>query len=62
MWRPAVFQRGTFEEFKDRPLVEQAVERAHEVLAAYEPPPLPDDVDRHIDEVIAGYAASLKSA
>ncbi|HMK93081.1 MAG TPA: trimethylamine methyltransferase family protein [Thermoleophilia bacterium] len=59
VWRPAVFQRGTFDEFKDRSLVEQAVERARAVVAAYEPPPLPDGADEHIDQVIKGYAASL---
>ncbi len=62
VWRPAVFQRGTFEEFKDTPLVERAVDRAREVLAGYEPPPLADDVERHIDAVIAGYKASLGNA
>jgi len=62
VWRPAVFQRGTFEEFKGRPLVEQAVDRAHEVLAGYEPAPLPDDVERHIDAVLAGYKAGLNDA
>jgi trimethylamine--corrinoid protein Co-methyltransferase len=61
VWRPEVFQRGTFEEFKDTPLVEQAVERAREVLAGYEPAPLSDDAERHIDAVIAGYAAGLKA-
>ncbi|HUK78413.1 MAG TPA: trimethylamine methyltransferase family protein [Thermoleophilia bacterium] len=60
VWRPAVFQRGTFEEFKDKPLVEAAVERAYAVLDAWQPAPLPDDVDRHIDTVIADYAATLE--
>jgi len=59
VWRPSVFQRGTFDEFKDRPLVEQAVEQAHAVLDAYEPAPLPAGADEHIDEVIKAYAASL---
>jgi trimethylamine---corrinoid protein Co-methyltransferase len=60
VWRPAVFQRGTFEEFKGKPLVEAAVERAYAVLDAWRPAPLPDDVDRHIDTVIADYAAALE--
>ena len=60
VWRPQVFQRGTFEELKDKPLVEAAVERAQAILAAHEPAPLSDDVERHIDEVIAGYQATLK--
>ena len=33
--------------------------RAHEVLAGYEPTPLPDGADKTIDTVIANYAASL---
>ena len=57
VWRPASFQRGTFEEFKEKPLVQQAVERAHELLAAHEVEPLPDGVDRHIDDVIARWLA-----
>ena len=61
MWRPDVFQRGTFEEFCDTPLVDQAVARAREVLAAYEPPPLADDAERHIDAVIADYTAGLRA-
>jgi Trimethylamine:corrinoid methyltransferase len=60
VFRPAVFQRGTFEEFKGKTLVEQAVERAHEVLAGYEPTPLPDGAEETIDAAIASYAASLK--
>ena len=59
VWRPAVFQRGTFEEFAGTSLVASAVERARAAIAAYEPPALPDDADRHIDEVIAAYAATL---
>ena len=53
VWRPASFQRGTFEEFKDKPLVQQAVERAHELLETHEVEPLSDDVQRHIDDVVA---------
>ena len=60
VWRPAVFQRGTFDEFRERPLVEQAVERANEVLAAYEPRPLSDEAERHIDEVIRAYDATIR--
>ena len=59
VWRPSVFQRGTFEEFAGTTLVQTAVERAHAAIAAYQPPVLPDDADRHIDEVIAAYAATL---
>ena len=57
VWRPQVFQRGTFEEFAGRPLAEEAAARAREILATHEVPPLPADADRHIDDVIAGWAA-----
>ena len=57
VWRPQVFQRGTFEEFAGRPLAEEAAARAREILAAHEVEPLAEDADRHIDDVIAGWAA-----
>ena len=57
VWRPQAFQRGTFEEFAGRPLVGEAASRAREILATHEVPPLPDDADRHIDDVITGWAA-----
>lgn len=57
VWRPAAFQRGTFEEFAGRPLAHGAAALAREILAAHEVPPLPEDADRHIDEVVAAWAA-----
>jgi len=54
-WRPAVLRRGTFEAFHGRTLVQDALARARELLATHEVKPLPDDVDRHLDEVIASY-------
>jgi len=57
VWRPAAFQRGTFEEFAGRPLAHEAAALARDILAAHEVPPLPEDADRHIDEVVAGWAA-----
>jgi trimethylamine--corrinoid protein Co-methyltransferase len=57
VWRPRAFQRGTFEEFAGRPLAHEAAARARDILAAHEVPPLSEDADRHIDEVIAGWAA-----
>ncbi len=53
VWRPAAFQRGTFEEFAHRPLAEAAAERARELIRTHEVPPLTDDAERHIDAVIA---------
>ena len=57
VWRPRVFQRGTFEEFAGRPLAAEAAARAREILEAHEVPPLPEDADRHIDELIGHWAA-----
>ncbi len=54
-WRPAVLRRGAFETYHGRTLVQDALERAHELLATHEVTPLPDDVDQHLDEVIAAY-------
>jgi trimethylamine--corrinoid protein Co-methyltransferase len=53
VWQPSVLRRGTFSASQGRTVIEDAVERAQEILATHEVPPLPDDVDRHIDEVIA---------
>ncbi len=52
VWRPRAFRRGAFEESVGRPLAHEAAARAREILAEHEVPPLPDDADRHIDEVI----------
>ncbi|MEE4274633.1 MAG: trimethylamine methyltransferase family protein [Thermoleophilia bacterium] len=54
-WQPAVLRRGAFETFHGRTLVQEALERARELLATHEVKPLPDDVDRHLDEVVAAY-------
>ena len=37
------------------PLVKDAWDRAHELIETNDVPPLPDDVRRHISELIAGY-------
>jgi trimethylamine--corrinoid protein Co-methyltransferase len=55
VWRPRAFQRGTFEEFAGRPLALEAAERARELLATHQVEPLPEDAQRHIDDVIAGW-------
>jgi trimethylamine---corrinoid protein Co-methyltransferase len=57
VWRPRAFQRGTFEEFAGRPLVTEAAARAREILETHEVPPLTEDADRHIDELIGDWAA-----
>ena len=53
LWMPDVFWRQTFEAHQGRTLVQDALERAHELLATHEVAPLSDEVDAHLDEVIA---------
>ena len=55
VWQPSVMRRGTYEASRGRTLIQDALDRARELLATHEVQPLPDDVDRHIDEVIADY-------
>jgi trimethylamine--corrinoid protein Co-methyltransferase len=59
VWQPALWQRGPFEAYEGRPLVEEAAVRADEVLRTHEVPPLPDDVATEIDAIIARYARSV---
>jgi trimethylamine---corrinoid protein Co-methyltransferase len=54
-WQPAVLRRGAFETYRGRTLVQDALERARELLATHEVAPLPDDVERHLDEVVAAH-------
>jgi trimethylamine--corrinoid protein Co-methyltransferase len=55
-WQPSVLRRGTFEASRGRTVVQDALERARELLATHEVKPLPEDVDRHIDRIIASFA------
>lgn len=55
VWRPAAFQRGTFEEFRGRPLAREAAQQARQILSAHEVEPLSDDAERHIDDVVADW-------
>jgi trimethylamine--corrinoid protein Co-methyltransferase len=56
LWQPRVFRRGTFAEHKGTTLVQDAAERARHILAEHEVLPLPDDVGRHLDRVVADFA------
>ncbi len=56
VWRPRVFRKGAFEQFAGRPLAAEAAERAREIIATHAVPPLPEDAERHIDDVIARWA------
>jgi len=55
IWWPSVFQRDGWESYEGRSLVRDAADRAHELLATHEVAPLPGDLQRHIDAVIAAY-------
>jgi trimethylamine--corrinoid protein Co-methyltransferase len=59
VWRPAVFQRGTMAQFADRPLIDDALARARELLAAHTPTPIPDDARR---EARAIFERHMRSA
>jgi trimethylamine---corrinoid protein Co-methyltransferase len=55
LWQPDLWHRGSFEQYIGTPLVKDAWERAHELIAASDVPPLPDDVERHVSRLIADY-------
>jgi len=57
VWRPSFFHRGAFEEFKSKPLIPDAVEKARHLIDTHEVTPLPDDVEKHIQKVLADWAA-----
>ena len=59
LWQPGLWQRGPFEQYLGTPLVQQAWEKAHELISSNDVPPLPDDVRRHCDELIGRYLARL---
>lgn len=58
VYRPAVFRKGTFEEYRGETLVAEALERARDLLATHEVAPLNEDAERRIDEVVAAWAAT----
>jgi len=62
IWQPEVFQRGTFNAFVDKPLTEQAVEQAEEILTNYEPAPLPAGAEERIQGVLDEWGAMEASA
>jgi trimethylamine--corrinoid protein Co-methyltransferase len=55
LWRPSLFRRGAWEESAGRSLAADAAQRARELLASHEVPPLADDVEAEIAGVIASY-------
>ncbi len=56
VWCPAVFQRGGTAQFASRPLIDDALLRAREVLAAHTPTPIPDDVRHKVRGVFDRHA------
>jgi trimethylamine--corrinoid protein Co-methyltransferase len=57
VWRPRAFRRGTFEEYAGHTLAGEAGARAREIIATHEVPPLSEAAERHIDAVVARWAA-----
>ena len=55
LWQPRLWQREPFEHYVGTTLVKDAVEKADAILATHEVPPLPDDVRKHVDKLIADY-------
>jgi trimethylamine---corrinoid protein Co-methyltransferase len=62
IWQPEVFQRGPFNNYTETPLVQQAVQRAEEILAGYEPAQLRPGADERIQEVLDDWAARESTA
>jgi trimethylamine---corrinoid protein Co-methyltransferase len=56
LWRPALFRRGPWEEFAARPLAADAAQRARELIASHEVPPLADDARAEARRIIERYA------
>jgi ferredoxin len=58
LWEPRLWQRQPFEHYVGTSLVREAAARAEELIATNDVPPLPEDVTRHVDKLIADYLAS----
>ena len=58
LWQPTMWQRQPFEQYVGTSLVREAAARAEELIATNDVPPLPDDVAKHVDELITGYLGS----
>jgi trimethylamine--corrinoid protein Co-methyltransferase len=55
LWQPKLWHRGTFDQYIGTPLVKDAWDRAHQLIEENDVPPLPEDVQRHVSKLIAGY-------
>ena len=58
LWQAQLWHRESFEHYVDTPLVKDAWDRAHELIEKNDVPPLPEDVQRHVDALIVGYLRS----
>jgi len=58
IWRARAYQRGSFEEYRERSLVADAVERAREILGTHDVSPLSDEAEREIARVVASVRVS----
>jgi trimethylamine:corrinoid methyltransferase-like protein len=58
LWQPKLWQRLPFEQYAGTSLVKEAAARAEELIATNDVPPLPDDVAKHVDDLIAAYLRS----
>ncbi len=56
LWQPHLWHRGSFDQYVGTPLVKDAWDRAQTLIAENDVPPLPEDVRRHVREVIDAYA------
>jgi trimethylamine---corrinoid protein Co-methyltransferase len=56
-WQPAVMRRGSFDAHSGSTVIEDALARAEALLATHEVSPLPDEVERHLDAVVAAHKA-----
>ena len=55
IWQPQLWQRQPFDHYAGTTLVKDAWERAQELIAGNDVPPLPEDVRRHVRGLIDGY-------
>jgi trimethylamine--corrinoid protein Co-methyltransferase len=55
LWQPKLWHRASFEQYIGTPLVRDAWERAQQLIEENDVTPLPDDVSRHVRELVAGY-------
>jgi len=57
LWQPALWRREPFDQSGGRTIVQDAWERAQQLIAANDVPPLPEDVRAHMRRLIDDYLA-----